>query len=1426
MSAVFVPTITSTSTQMFVRFTSDESVTAQGFQFSYMAKTAIAISSARCGGSLTAPPKGYVKSPNYPMAYGNNENCEWTITVPEGNTVSLTVDRFNVEDGADFLNIYDGDSDSRILLRSYTGEESADTITSISNYMYVRFISDDVTTGQGFLFSYTANTATPISTARCGGSLTAPPKGYVTSPNYPMNYRDNESCEWTITVPEGSTVRLTFHNFQLENADSLTIYDKDGDSATQLQSYTGVESVYPITSTSNEMIVRFTSGPSYTAKGFIYSYTATPTNGTGCGGNLTAPPEGIVTSPNYPNDYGNEENCDWTITVPEGNIVRLTFDSFVTEVDFDFLFVYDGDSDTAAPLQRLTGDMSDVHVPTITSTSTQMFVRFTSDESVTAQGFQFSYMESARCGGSLTAPPEGYVTSPNYPMDYGNNETCEWTITVPEGYTVRLTFHSFRLENADSLTIYDKDAYTGPRPSICGRSLTAPPRGYVTSPNYPNKYGNNENCGWTITVPEGSTVSLTVESLNIENCCDFLDIYDGDSSSRIWLRSLTGEVSVDPINSTSNQMFLRFSSDESVTAQGFQFNYRATPTSGTGCGGNLTAPPVGNVTSPNYPNDYGNEENCDWTITVPEGNIVRLTFDSFVTEVDFDFLFVYDGDSDTAAPLQRLTGGMSAVHVPPITSTSSQMFVRFTSDESVTAQGFQFSYIAIPTSATGCGGNLMAPPVGIVKSPNYPDDYDNEENCDWTITVPEGNIVRLTFDSFVTEADFDFLFVYDGDSDTAALLQRLTGNMSAVYVPTITSTSTQMFVRLTSDESVTAQGFQFSYIATPTSGTGCGGNLTAPPVGIVTSPNYPNDYGNKENCNWTITVPEGNIVRLTFDSFITERNYDILFAYDGDSDNAAQLPRLTGDMSAVYVPTIISTSTQMFVRFTSDKSVTAQGFQFSYIVNVTSPNYPEHYDNDQTCELTITVPEGKYVHLTFNSFNLEDGYDFMNIYDGGSDSATQSHRLTGELSVYSIIGTSHEMFVRFTSDGWGTRQGFQFTVAEAYSPRCGGNLAVPPEGTVSYPGHYSSYATCEWTITAPDGSYVRLTFANFHVKDTDDSLTIYDGNSGRATQLKSLTGDMSVYPVTSTSNQMFVRLKKSNYTEDDDRPEFQFTVTEISALGCGGTLTAPPKGNVTSPNYPNNYGNDQTCEWTIAVPEGTYIHLTFSSFNLDEGNDFLTIYKRDGDSASLVQSGTAQGFLFSYTVTLTRAPGCGGLLTASPGDTVASTNYPGHYGNDETCEWTIIVPKGRYVHLTFGSFNLEVGYDFLTIHDGLSDGSTLLQRLTGEESVDPITSSSNLMFLRFESDESETRQGFQFTYTVIATSAPGCGGNLTVPPEGTVTSPGYPSNYGNDQACEWTITAPEGSRVRLTFASFHLDDDYDFLIVKDGGSGRATQLQR
>lgn len=44
-------------------------------------------------------------------------------------------------------------------------------------------------------------------------------------------------------------------------------------------------------------------------------------------------------------------------------------------------------------------------------------------------------------------------------------------------------------------------------------------------------------------------------------------------------------------------------------------------------------------------------------------------------------------------------------------------------------------------------------------SPNYPDNYDNNQNCSWTIQADPGRVVELYIRFFQTEADYDYLTV-------------------------------------------------------------------------------------------------------------------------------------------------------------------------------------------------------------------------------------------------------------------------------------------------------------------------------------------------------------------------------------------------------------------------------------------------------------------------------------------------------------------------------------------------------------------------------------------------------------------------------------------------------------------------------------------
>jgi hypothetical protein len=61
---------------------------------------------------------------------------------------------------------------------------------------------------------------------------------------------------------------------------------------------------------------------------------------------------------------------------------------------------------------------------------------------------------------------------------------------------------------------------------------------------------------------------------------------------------------------------------------------------------------------------------------------------------------------------------------------------------------------------------------------------------------------------------------------------------------------------------------------------------------------------------------------------------------------------------------------------------------------------------------------------------------------------------------------------------------------------------------------------------------------------------------------------------------------------------------ELIASKCSHKLVNQKEGIIQSPNYPNNYGEEETCVWDIEVPKGKYIKLVFDdSFAINAPND-------------------------------------------------------------------------------------------------------------------------------------------------------------------------------------------------------------------------------
>uniref|UniRef100_A0A671KWD2 CUB and sushi domain-containing protein 3-like n=1 Tax=Sinocyclocheilus anshuiensis TaxID=1608454 RepID=A0A671KWD2_9TELE len=143
---------------------------------------------------------------------------------------------------------------------------------------------------------------------------------------------------------------------------------------------------------------------------------------------------------------------------------------------------------------------------------------------------------------------------------------------------------------------------------------------------------------------------------------------------------------------------------------------------------------------------------------------------------------------------------------------------------------------------------------------------------------------------------------------------------------------------------------------------------------------------------------------------------------------------------------------------------------------------------------------------------------------------------------------------------------------------------------------------------------------------------------------------------------------------------------------------------------------------------------------------------------------------------------CGSNLQG-PSGTFTSQNFPIQYESNSQCVWIItasnlnksadriqlckihkvsfssfdtslsIMPHfcRQVIQINFEEFDLELGYDTLTIGDGgeVGDPKTILQVLTGSFVPDLIVSMTHQMWLHLQSDESVGSIGFKINYKEI-----------------------------------------------------------------------------
>ena len=386
----------------------------------------------------------------------------------------------------------------------------------------------------------------------------------------------------------------------------------------------------------------------------------------------------------------------------------------------------------------------------------------------------------------------------------------------------------------------------------CGGRLTTA-SGSLQSPNWPETYNVDEVCEWTIELPDpNSTVRITFDSQEFgisgytPDCLkDVLEIFDGLDSSADKFKDICGVILPDPITTSSNAARIVFTAGQEHGSgrKGFKLDYQlpivspttqpptTRPTTATtqpptqaGCGGRLTTA-SGSLQSPNWPETYNVDEECEWTIELPnDTSVIAITFDihdfgiaGYTPDCLKDVLEIFDGLGTNAARFDAMCG---TILPNPITTSSNVARIVFTAGPAhgPLRKGFKLNYAAIstattqppttrPTTATtqpptqaGCGGRLTTA-SGSLQSPNWPETYNVDEVCDWTIELPnDTSVITITFDrqefgiaGYTPDCLKDVLEIFDGFGTNAARFDAICGTILPDHITTSSNAARIVF---------------------------------------------------------------------------------------------------------------------------------------------------------------------------------------------------------------------------------------------------------------------------------------------------------------------------------------------------------------------------------------------------------------------------------------------------------------------------------------------------------------------------------------------------------------------------------------------------------------------------------------------------------
>jgi len=326
--------------------------------------------------------------------------------------------------------------------------------------------------------------------------------------------------------------------------------------------------------------------------------------------------------------------------------------------------------------------------------------------------------------------------------------------------------------------------------------------GFIDDASGGSNYRDGTNCTWIFQPPVGSTgfYEFTFLDFNTELNHDYVSLYSFDGTTRSLVERWSG-VPFLPFSAftVTPGAVVTFTSDGVTNRAGWRFHFELLPP--TCENRNFTGVLTDTIAVRRQ--QYVPNLDCTWIVNplTPTSKIV-LTFSAFDVDAS-DYLTVYEGP----AFRRNMTGNL--IPSPVNGGAGSPFIIHFYSSPDAVAMGFALTF-----ANHFCAGAVeLSGLSGSFDDGSGASDYTNGANCVWLIDVYGQNNTVLTFTSFDLVANQDYVIVFDGATESSAVLATLTGN--SLPSPIIGSSGHAMFIKFYTDSGTTAGGFSATFTRGP-----------------------------------------------------------------------------------------------------------------------------------------------------------------------------------------------------------------------------------------------------------------------------------------------------------------------------------------------------------------------------------------------------------------------------------------------------------------------------------------------------------------------------------------------------------------------------------------------------------------------------------